>query len=93
VHYRFLSHPFQFILPLDQLYAVRCELLSCLQINRTLKADWSGVQLQVMSALIGVIYFGQELNQDGVMNINGALFIFLTNMTFQNVFAVISVST
>lgn len=37
------------------------------------------------------IYYGQELNQDGVMNINGALFIFLTNMTFQNVFAVITV--
>jgi len=45
-----------------------------------------------MSTLIGVVYFGQQLNQDGVMNINGALFIFLTNMTFQNVFAVISVS-
>jgi hypothetical protein len=49
--------------------------------------------LQVLSALIGVIYFGQEMNQDGVMNINGALFIFLTNMTFQNVFSVITVST
>jgi len=57
------------------------------------KADWSGVKLQVLSALIGVIYFGQEMNQDGVMNINGALFIFLTNMTFQNVFSVITVST
>jgi hypothetical protein len=45
-----------------------------------------------LSALIGVIYYGQELNQDGVMNINGALFIFLTNMTFQNVFSVINVS-
>jgi hypothetical protein len=49
--------------------------------------------LQMVSVLIGVIYYGQELNQDGVMNINGALFIFLTNMTFQNVFAVINVST
>lgn len=45
----------------------------------------------MVSILIGVIYYGQELNQDGVMNINGALFIFLTNMTFQNVFAVINV--
>ena len=41
--------------------------------------------------LIGLIYFNQQLDQDGVMNINGALFIFLTNMTFQNVFAVIHV--
>lgn len=46
----------------------------------------------MVSLLIGVIYYGQQLDQDGVMNINGALFIFLTNMTFQNVFAVISVS-
>ena len=71
---------------------VRCQLLACHHINCTLKTDWSGVKLQVMSTLIGVVYFGQQLNQDGVMNINGALFIFLTNMTFQNVFAVISVS-
>lgn len=46
----------------------------------------------MVSVVIGVIYYGQELNQDGVININGALFIFLTNMTFQNVFAVINVS-
>lgn len=45
----------------------------------------------MVSLLIGLIYYGQKLDQDGVMNINGALFIFLTNMTFQNVFAVISV--
>jgi len=46
---------------------------------------------QMVSLLIGVIYFGQRIDQDGVMNINGALFIFLTSMTFQNVFAVINV--
>ncbi|XP_012282136.1 protein white [Orussus abietinus] len=49
------------------------------------------LQTVMVSLLIGVIYFGQKLDQDGVMNINGALFIFLTNMTFQNVFAVITV--
>lgn len=47
--------------------------------------------LQMVSLLIGVIFYGQVLNQDGVMNMNGALFLFLTNMTFQNVFAVINV--
>lgn len=47
---------------------------------------------QMVSLLIGVIFYGQILNQDGVMNMNGALFLFLTNMTFQNVFAVINVS-
>lgn len=46
----------------------------------------------MVAILIGVIYFGQHLDQDGVMNINGAIFMFLTNMTFQNIFAVINVS-
>lgn len=46
----------------------------------------------MVALLIGVIYFGQKIDQDGVMNINGAIFIFLTNMTFQNVFSVINVS-
>ncbi|XP_012134698.1 protein white isoform X2 [Megachile rotundata] len=49
------------------------------------------LQTVMVSLLIGVVYFNQQLDQDGVMNINGALFIFLTNMTFQNVFAVINV--
>ncbi|KAJ6645413.1 Protein white [Pseudolycoriella hygida] len=49
------------------------------------------IQTVMVASLIGLIFFGQELNQDGVMNINGALFLFLTNMTFQNVFAVINV--
>lgn len=47
----------------------------------------------MVSLMIGLIYFGQDYDQDGVMNINGALFICISNMTFQNVFAVISVST
>nr|QEO19117.1 white [Mesovelia mulsanti] len=49
------------------------------------------LQALMVAFMIGIIYFGQDLDQDGVMNINGALFICLTNMTFQNVFAVISV--
>ncbi|CAD1478813.1 unnamed protein product, partial [Heterotrigona itama] len=49
------------------------------------------LQTVMVSLLVGIVYFNQRLDQDGVMNINGALFIFLTNMTFQNVFAVISV--
>ncbi|XP_024945590.1 protein SNQ2-like [Cephus cinctus] len=49
------------------------------------------LQTVMVSLLVGVIYFGQQIDQDGVMNINGALYIFLTNMTFQNVFAVIHV--
>ncbi|XP_033355100.1 protein white-like isoform X3 [Bombus vosnesenskii] len=49
------------------------------------------LQTVMVSLLVGIVYFDQRLDQDGVMNINGALFIFLTNMTFQNVFAVINV--
>lgn len=46
----------------------------------------------MVALLIGIIFYGQTLTQDGVQNINGAIFLYLTNMTFQNVFAVINVS-
>lgn len=46
----------------------------------------------MVAVLIGLIFLGQQLTQVGVMNINGAIFLFLTNMTFQNVFATINVS-
>ncbi|XP_011173151.2 protein white [Solenopsis invicta] len=49
------------------------------------------LQTIMVALLIGVVYFGQQIDQDGVMNINGALFIFLTSMTFQNVYAVVNV--
>lgn len=45
----------------------------------------------MVSFLVGLIFFQQKLDQNGVMNINGAIFLFLTSMTFQNVFAVIHV--
>lgn len=48
--------------------------------------------LKMVALVVGVIFYGQELTQDGVMNINGAIFLFLTNMTFQNVFSVANVS-
>lgn len=47
---------------------------------------------QLVAVVVGIIFYGQELTQDGVMNINGAIFLFLTNMTFQNVFSVANVS-
>ncbi|GAB0088557.1 Protein white [Sergentomyia squamirostris] len=49
------------------------------------------IQTLMVSILVGLIFFQQKLDQTGVMNINGAIFLFLTNMTFQNVFAVIHV--
>ncbi|KAK8720985.1 hypothetical protein OTU49_012992, partial [Cherax quadricarinatus] len=47
-------------------------------------------QVMAIALLIGMIYWGQQLTQEGITNINGALFLLLTNMTFQNVFGVVS---
>lgn len=49
--------------------------------------------LKFFAFLLGFIYFGQEYNQESIMNIDGALFILLANITFTNAFAVINVST
>lgn len=45
----------------------------------------------MVATVIGIIFFNQSLSSVGVINMNGAIFLFLTNMTFQNVFAVINV--
>ncbi|XP_068244972.1 protein white-like isoform X2 [Palaemon carinicauda] len=47
-------------------------------------------QLMALALLIGFIYMKQNLDQVGVHNINGALFLLITNMTFQNCTAVIN---
>ncbi|KAL7640654.1 UNVERIFIED_CONTAM: hypothetical protein RMT77_008929 [Armadillidium vulgare] len=47
-------------------------------------------QVVAIAILLGIIYFHQRLDQAGVTNINGALFLLLSNMTFQNVFGVIN---
>jgi hypothetical protein len=47
---------------------------------------------QFVAALLALIYKGQTITDaDDIMNINGALFILLTNATFQNVYAVVNV--
>ncbi|XP_064110932.1 protein white-like [Macrobrachium nipponense] len=47
-------------------------------------------QLMAIAILVGFIYMKQNLDQIGVHNINGALFLLITNMTFQNCTAVIN---
>ncbi|KAG5683231.1 hypothetical protein PVAND_012524 [Polypedilum vanderplanki] len=75
---------------LTQFYAITWRAwLSVLKEPMLVKVRLS--QTIMVSLLIGIIFYGQILDQDGVMNINGALFLFLTNMTFQNVFSVINV--
>ncbi|TRY74914.1 hypothetical protein TCAL_04988 [Tigriopus californicus] len=45
----------------------------------------------VVSLVLGFIYYGQKHDQAGIMNINGAIFIIITNLSFENIFAVIMV--
>ena len=48
--------------------------------------------MQFVAGLIALIFQGQKTRVEDIMNINGALFILLTNITFQNVYAVVNVS-
>jgi len=43
-----------------------------------------------VAGLIALIFQGQKTRVEDIMNINGALFILLTNITFQNVYAVVN---
>lgn len=48
---------------------------------------------QVLALMLGLIYLQLDIDQPGVQNVNGVLFLMLTNMTFSNVFGVLNVST
>lgn len=50
------------------------------------------IQTIVISLILGIIYMNQEYDQKGASNINGALFIIITNLNFSNVFGVVNVS-
>lgn len=93
----------QFLEPIEGVNLRGYRATWCTQFRAVLWRSWLTVlkepllvkvrmlQTIIVSLLIGVIFFGQVLDQNGVMNINGGIFLFLTNMTFQNVFAVIDV--
>ena len=49
------------------------------------------IQTVFVALLLGLIFFGQDLDQAGIMNINGALFLILTNQSFSYIFAVVNV--
>ncbi|CAG2116215.1 unnamed protein product, partial [Medioppia subpectinata] len=49
------------------------------------------LQTVVIAVIVGIVYWNQKLDQKSVMNINGALFLLVTNMSFQNTMAVINV--
>jgi len=48
--------------------------------------------MQIVALLFGLIYLHQTYDQKGVMNINGALFLLQTQMTFGTLFGVLNVS-
>ena len=47
---------------------------------------------QMIATILGLIYLRLSLDQVGVMNFNGVLFLFLTNVSFNNLFGVLNVS-
>ena len=51
--------------------------------------------LQFLALLLGVLFLGQDDNntydQAGIMNVNGALYNIIINLTFTNMFAVVAV--
>uniref|UniRef100_A0A6A7G0X1 Protein white n=1 Tax=Hirondellea gigas TaxID=1518452 RepID=A0A6A7G0X1_9CRUS len=49
------------------------------------------MQTTMTALLLGLIYLDQNYDQKGVSNMSGALFLLITNLTFQNVFGVVNV--
>ena len=48
-------------------------------------------QAVILALILGVVYLQQDLDQKGIQNINGALFVLLTNLSFGNIFAVANI--
>lgn len=48
--------------------------------------------MKTVALLMGIVYWKQQLDQKGIMNINGAIFILMINLTFMNIFSVINVN-
>ena len=44
-----------------------------------------------MSLIIGIVFLDQELDQPGIMNLNGAFFVIIVNLSFGNLFPVLNV--
>lgn len=48
-------------------------------------------QAVVLALILGVVYLQQDMDQKGIQNVNGALFVLLTNLSFGNIFAVVNI--
>ncbi len=60
--------------------------------NHKIKINTFTRTLKLIGLMFGAIFFQVELNQTGVQNINGLLFLFVTNISFSNMFPVINVN-
>jgi hypothetical protein len=58
----------------------------------TIHIPFTFVNIKIVALVLGVIFLRLELNQSGIMNINGVLFLLITNMSFGNLLYVINVS-
>ena len=48
--------------------------------------------VEAVAVLYGVLFSGQKLDQAGIMNINGSIFVaIIINLTFGNLFPVLTV--
>ncbi|XP_071102630.1 protein white-like [Haliotis cracherodii] len=48
------------------------------------------LQTLLIAVVLGLIYLNQVYDQEGVMNINGALFLLITNASFSSMFSVVN---
>jgi len=46
-----------------------------------------------MSLFIGAVYFDQQLTQEGIQNINGAIFLMIANLSFSSIVPVANVKS
>ena len=42
----------------------------------------------IIGLILGVIYQSQELDQAGIQNVNGAIFVIVTNLSFGSIFGI-----
>ncbi|XP_054719148.1 protein white-like [Uloborus diversus] len=88
--------------PGDVTYKSRYKASWCKQFRAVMWRSWISMirepmltkvrffQTLIIALLLGLIYLRQDYDQKGIMNLNGALFLALTNVTFQNMFSVVN---
>ena len=47
--------------------------------------------MKVVALMFGAIYYDQKLDKFGIMNINGALFVTVINLSFMNLYPIMTI--